>query len=269
MRAAPVTGPPSIAAGGIVVVPVRPHHLAAITAAVAAALPLAAQGAPTRSPDYVVGVPRARLAVRTGADLPRQRSDIYTFSRSQYTLDRRDLLAVPLAAELGIRLGGRLELVVGAGTAARSADTEYRDFLGTDDLPIAQATSLRRTPLTLGARFDLVPAGRAIGSLAWVPRRVVPWVGAGGGVMNWRFRQSGDFIDFADNGVFEATFTDGGWAPAAYGAAGVDVGLGLRTSLLFDARYTWSRATLAGDFEDFAPIDLSGIALSAGLGIRF
>jgi hypothetical protein len=98
---------------------------------------------------------------------------------------------------------------------------------------------------------------------------VVPWVGAGGGALFWSFRQSGEFVEAGGIDIFEATFTDGGLTSTAYAAAGLDIALQGRTSLVFDARYSWARARLGGDFLGFDRIDLAGVALSAGLGIRF
>jgi hypothetical protein len=247
------------------------RRLVLLFAASVATLPLGGQSAPrsAREPDYVLGVPKGRFAIRLGADQPLQSSDIWSFSREQYTLGRGDLRAIPIALELGFPAGRRFEFVLGAATSRGSADTEYRDLIGTDDLPIRQATSLRRTPLLLGVRHDLVAPGRPIGTVAWLPARVVPWVGAGGGALFWSFRQSGEFVEAGGIDIFEATFTDGGLTPTAYAAAGLDIALQGRTSLVFDARYSWARARLGGDFLGFDRIDLAGVALSAGLGIRF
>lgn len=254
-----------------VVVSFASRHVVPVIVACVMALPLAAQVVPppTREPDYVIGVPARRFAMRLGADQPLQASDIWSFSRAQYTLERGDMRAIPVALELGFSIGRRLELVLGAGTSRGSADTEYRDLVGTDDLPIRQSTALRRTPLLVGVRHDLVAAGRRIGTVAWLPARVVPWVGAGGGALVWSFRQRGEFVEAGGTDILEATFADRGVTPTVYGAAGVDIVLDGRTSLVVDARYSWARSALGGDFRGFDRIDLAGVALSAGLGIRF
>ena len=124
-------------------------------------------------------------------------------------------------------------------------------------------------PITASAKLYLTPRGRELGTLAWVPSRVAPYVGAGGGVMWYQFRQQGDFVDSGDLGVFPADLTSEGWTPAAQGFAGLDVSLSPRMALTTEARYTWGRATLGEDFSQFDKIDLSGIAVTAGITFRF
>ena len=53
----------------------------------------------------------------------------------------------------------------------------------------------------------MLPRGRQISRLAWIPRTIVPYVGAGGGVTSYEFRQSGDFVDFATENAAAGTFT--------------------------------------------------------------
>lgn len=243
--------------------------LALVAASLAAIAPARAQQAGRGATDYLVGQPKARFALSLGWDAPTARSDFWDDAFDRFTFGRGALGAPRVGAELGIPVGSRVELVLGAGFARRAASTEYRDLEDNEDRPIEQATSLRRIPLTAGVRLNLVPAGRAVGTIAWIPRRVVPWIGAGGGMTQWTVRQEGDFVDFVDSTVFANTFQSRGWAPSAYGAAGVDIGLGPRTSLAIEGRYTRARDRLGRDFEGFDPLDLSGVAVTAGLSWRF
>ena len=91
-----------------------------------------------------------------------------------------------------------------------------------NDQPIEQTTTFERTPLTVNVRLDLVPPGRAIGSFAWIPSRLVPYVGAGVGGMRYRFKQDGDFVNFATNAVFPAVLDSQAWTFVGQGMAGVD-----------------------------------------------
>ena len=97
-----------------------------------------------------------------------------------------------------------------------------------------------------------------------MPRKVVPYVGAGGGAMWFQVRQSGDFVDYVDLSVFTDVFESSGWAPTAHAFGGVDVRVLRRAYVTFDARYTWASGSLGPDWIDFDPIDLSGLRLSAG-----
>ena len=40
-------------------------------------------------------------------------------------------------------------------------------------------------------------------------------------------------------------------------------------ALVGETRWTWAKSELGRDFEDFEPIDLSGLSLSLGLLVRF
>jgi len=160
---------------------------------------------------------------------------------------------------------------VSASSATRQVRSEYRDFVDNNDLPIEQATRLRRTAISVGVRYNLVPAGRAISRLAWVPTKLVPYVAAGGGAMRYRFQQEGDFVDFrsANQAVFRAKLGADGWAPLAYAATGLTWALLPSVAVNTEVRYDHSRAFIAGDFTGFDRTALSGVALSTGLQFRF
>ena len=121
----------------------------------------------------------------------------------------------------------------------------------------------------LGVRQYLTSRGRSVGDLAWIPSRLAPYVGAAGGAMWYRFRQNGDFVDFNTNDVFNGTLNTSGWAPAASGAAGLDVTLTPRFALTGQGKYLWARARPGGDFSGFNQIDLSGFSTTVGLLVRF
>jgi hypothetical protein len=87
--------------------------------------------------------------------------------------------------------------------------------------------------------------------------------------MWYRFRQAGDFIDFATFKVFPDTFNSDGWAPTLNGFVGTDVSLNPRFAVTIEGRYEWAHKDLSPDFARFQPIDLSGFALTAGFVIRY
>ncbi len=123
--------------------------------------------------------------------------------------------------------------------------------------------------LTGSVRYALRDRGREVGQLAYVPRRVVPFVGAGGGALWYRLEQTGDFVDFVDLSVFRSTFDSNGWAPTAHVLGGVDVRVARRLLVTVDGRYQWAAAALNNTWVDFDPIDLSGFRLTGGLTIVF
>ncbi len=218
---------------------------------------------------FLFSEPLATLTLRGGFDHANARSGLFSFTTSQLTINRSDFSAPSVGVDLAIRLNSRLELSAGATFSKTSTPSEFRHFLDQNDAPIQQSTSFRRVPVTLSLKAYLLPRGRTIGSFAWIPSRIAPYVGAGAGVMWYRFDQRGDFIDFATSNVFKDNFASSGSAPATHLMAGFDISLAPRIVLTADGRYTYAKATLDKDFSGFDKIDLSGFAVTAGLGYRF
>ena len=163
----------------------------------------------------------------------------------------------------------RLDVVLNAAFSGMSRESESRRYTGSDGLPIQQTTTFRRVPITLSARYYLQARGRSIGRFAWVPARFATYVGAGAGVMNYEFDQSGDFVDYTTLSVFGDHYRSTGWTPVAQAFAGVDWSLGPRWALTTEAKYVSASADLGTDFVGFHRIDLSGFTTSVGLYVRF
>jgi hypothetical protein len=232
----------------------------------AAASPAHAQ---SQGNGYLFGAPNGRLSIHTGYARAGAGSDLFSQVTSDLTLNKSDFSGPTIGAELAFVLSPRLDLAFQVDYAGRSKRSEYRNLVeGPNNLPIEQTTTFQRVPLTANIRAYLSPRGRSIGTLAWIPSQVVPWVGVGGGAMWYRFRQQGDFVDFQTNRIFPDTYNSDGWAPTAQGMGGVDITLTPRIAFTMDARYTWARATLASDFSGFNKIDLSGVSTGLGFTLR-
>ena len=259
----------------------RPRPAVALTVVAFTALlslglltPLSARAQPRRS-DYLLGRPKATLTLRIGAARPNASNGVFAVTDSVgkrlLTLDPDQFLGANFGADLGVPITQQLELQFSASSASRRVESEYRDFVDNRDLPIEQATTLRRTPFSMGIRYNLVPAGRAVSRLAWVPTRLVPYVAAGGGAMQYRFRQNGDFVDFrsARLDVFTARLEAKGWAPLAYAAGGVTWTMLPAVALNTELRYDHSSTPMRGDYTGFGNTSLSGVVLNTGLQFRF
>jgi hypothetical protein len=241
--------------------------LVALTAA--APLTLCAQTEGHRGDGFLFRRPVLTFAIRGGYDRPMGSSDIYDFTTAQLTLNRGDFAALSYNFDLGFRLADRVDVTFSAGEARRAAPSEFRKFVDNNDKPIEQITALRRVPLTVGVRYALTSPGERIGRLAWIPSRFTPWVGLGGGAMQYSFTQAGDFVDFQTLNVFARTFRSKGWTPMAFASVGADVSLTERFSLTGDVRYSAARAPLTGAFVGFDRIDLSGTAATMGISVRY
>lgn len=218
---------------------------------------------------FLFSSPIATLGLRAGFTLARTSSSLFDFTTSQLTLDDDDFNAINVGADLGLRVAAPVDVVFGFTYASTSKSSEFRDWTDQDDLPITQRTTFTHVPVTLAAKLYLTPRGRQIGRFAWVPSKIAPYIGAGGGLTYYSFRQIGSFVDFVDLSIFDAEFESSGWTPVALAMAGLDFSLGPRVVLNADARYHWANADLDEDFADFDDgIDLSGFQISLGVFFR-
>jgi len=220
---------------------------------------------PRPSPDFLFGRPDGTIGIRGSWVAGRNGSDWYDFVSDQLTIEPKDFNAPGFGTDLGITLTDRIDLMIGFDYSQSTTNSEYRRYVDNNRLPIEQQTRLRGANIGGGLKFALTERGREVGRLAWVPRKVVPYVGAGGGMMWYQVRQSGDFVDYVDLSVFPDVFESEGWTPSVHILGGVDVRVLRRLYVSFDARYLWASGDLGRDWIDFDPIDLSGFRLSAGI----
>lgn len=212
--------------------------------------------------------PKGSVAVRGGYARATANSDLFSFTATQLTLDRRDFSSPVVDIDVAVRLAARTDMVFAASYAGMNKGSEFRDFVDQSDNPILQTTTFQRVPLTVGVREYLTSPGRAIGSFAWIPARFAPYVGVGGGMMWYSFRQSGDFVDFNTNDIFNATLESSGWTPTATATAGAVYTVSPRLALSAQGNYLWARGKPSSDFSGFNRIDLSGLSATAGLLVR-
>lgn len=217
---------------------------------------------------FLFAEPKGSIAVRGGYASATANSDLFSFTAHQLTLDRRDFSSPVVDVDIAVRLAARTDLVLAASYAGMNKDSEFRDLVDQSDAPIQQTTTFQRVPVTVGLREYLTSRGRAIGSFAWIPARFVPYVGVGGGMMWYNFRQSGDFVDFNTNDVFNATLESSSWTPTASASAGGIFTVSPGLALSVHGNYLWAKGKPSSDFSGFNRIDLSGLSATAGLLVR-
>lgn len=220
-------------------------------------------------PDFLFGSPKAAFGIRGGWNSPSANSEIYQFVSERLTIEKGDFRAPLIGLDLAYRLNERLAAVFGFEYCRADIQSEFRDYVDLDDLPIVQETKLSQIPLTGSLKFYLIPQGREISQYAWVPNSFSPFIGGGGGFIWYRFDQFGDFVDFADLSIFTDRFQSEGWAPTAHFFGGVEVKIIPRVFFTFEMRYSWADSELSGSFVDFDPIDLAGLRTSFGIDLLF
>ena len=239
------------------------------TASLLALAPLSARAQMGSGTGFLFRVPTVRLALSGGFAQPRGQGDIYNLLTTELTLDRRDFASAAFSLSAGYRIAPRVEIGLNSSYSGRSAGSETRNFVGEDDLPVVQTTTLDRVPVMATGRVSLLSPGRAIGRYAWIPSRVVPFLGGGAGAVWYRLRQNGEFVDTKTLDIFKDQFESKGWSVGATGFGGADISLAPRYGLTVEGRYLWARAPMNGDFSTFNKIDLSGYDASIGVFVRF
>lgn len=246
---------------------VRKLHLFAVIVVVAlTSSPGAAQGT---GDGFLFGRPQGTLTIRAGYDRATASSNLFSFTSNQLTLNKAAFSSPVIEADLALRLGERTDLVFASAYSGLPRASEFRDFVEQNGDPIRQTTTFRRVPVTMSVRQYLTSPGRSVGSLAWIPARIAPYIGAGGGAIWYDFQQNGDFVDVETNNIFSTTMKSTGWTPAAQAFGGVDFTLTPRLALTAQGKYLWAKGRLGGDFSGFDRIDLGGLSTTVGLSVRF
>jgi len=242
----------------------------ACAAACAALLTQAAAAQEISGNGFLFGAPSGSVTVRAGYAAATAGSDLFSFATNELTLRRGDFGSFAFGADIAFALRPRWDLVFSADVGGMDKKSEYREWQDDSGKPIEQSTSFSRQSYAANVKYYFMPYGRTLGRFAWIPARYAPWVSAGLGRTQYRFKQTGDFIDFnKDNQVFNDTFVSSTWANTAQVAAGLDWNINQRWALTSQLKYLLGSADLGLDFSGFAPIDLSGLGMTAGLTIRF
>jgi hypothetical protein len=221
------------------------------------------------SPDFLFGRPRGFVAMSGTWLFPRASGDLFTFIGDRLTIDRTDFRTVAGSGAVGIMVAPRFDVVTRLDVSAHGIASEYRDYVKPDRSPIAQTTKLNQTSIGVGLRFSPTGRGRDVSHYAFIPRRVVPYVGGGLNVGYYALEQRGQFVDFVDLKIFDDAFTSNGWAVGPYAESGTDLQVWRRLFVNVEARYSWMHSSLDTDFVGFHGIDLSGFKGSTGISVIF
>ncbi|MEE2905015.1 MAG: hypothetical protein VX801_01330 [Gemmatimonadota bacterium] len=228
-------------------------------------------------PGFLFERPDVSIALKSGYSLPTAESDLFASSTEHFTLNRSDFGSPYLGGEFAVRATSRMDVGLNVGWARSRSLSEYRDYheeIGPSEfVPIEQETTFETVTGALNMKYYLMERGRSIGRFAWVPGGVAPYIGSGVGRVGYKFLQAGDFVDVetcaADScQIFTDHLETDGNAWLVHASLGADFPIGSRGFLTTEARYTYSRGAVRGAFSGYEAIDLSGLQLLAGIGIR-
>jgi hypothetical protein len=187
-------------------------------AAAAAILAPAAAHAQIRQ---VSSDPRQSIGLTLGGFFPRGEDsrvegDVLFADLDDLVFDVGDFTGLSISGEWLFALSDFVEGGVGAGFYQSSVPSIYREFTNENGSEIEQDLKLRIVPVTATVRF--LPIGRG--------NTVEPYVGVGIGAFNWRYSETGEFVDNVDSSIFRASFVDKGTAVGPVILAGLRAPIG-------------------------------------------
>jgi len=188
--------------------------------------------------------------------------DVLNENRNFLVFEIGDFNGATVGAEWLVPLGGYLEAGAGVGFSRRTVPSVYEQFVDIDGSEIEQDLRLRLVPVALTIR--VLPLGQT--------SPVQPYLGGGFGIFNWRYSESGEFVDFQNrNAIFREQ----------YAASGSETGPVVLGGLRFagdtlsaggEVRYHSAAADLGARFAGADPeprIDLGGWTYQFTVGMRF
>jgi opacity protein-like surface antigen len=173
----------------------------------------------------------------------------------------KDFNFVTFGAEWLYGVSRYLETGVGLSFYQRSVPSVYDDLVNTNGTEIGQDLKLRMVPFTATVRF--LPVGRE--------GAVEPYIGGGVAFVNWRYSETGEFVDSSDGTIFRANYKADGTAVGPVLVGGVRFPAG--DALLAGVEVRWQKAK--GDTNSVESqllgnkIDLGGTSINFTMHLRF
>ena len=194
----------------------------------------------------------------------RTSGDILTNDRRFLTFDIGDFNGPTVGAEWLVPFGNYFEGGAGVSVTRKTVPSVYTCCTANNGDEIVQDLRLRTVPVSFTVRA--IPTGQR--------SPIQPYIGGGIAVINWRYSESGDFIDFANNNqIFRDTFVGTGTTSGPVVLGGLRFA-GDHASAGFEVRYQTAKADLpASEFASSANpnprLDLGGWTYQFTGGFRF
>ena len=185
--------------------------------------------------------------------------DVLVENRTFLTFDLDEFDGGTAGVEWLVPLGNFVEAGAGIGFSRRTVPSVYTLYQANDGTEIAQDLRLRIIPIAFTMR--VLPLGQS--------SAVQPYIGAGLGIFNWRYSESGDFINVGSGSrpVFRDSFVADGSETGPIALGGIRFA-GDAMSGGFEVRYQAAEGEVGERFA--APkIDLGGWSYLFNIGVRF
>jgi len=190
----------------------------------------------------------------------RVEDDVLNVNRTFLVFDVDEFNGATIGGEWLVPLGDFFEGGAGISFSRRTVSSVYDEFIDADGSEIDQDLRLRLVPIAL--TFRLLPLGQQ--------SAVQPYVGAGIGLINWRYSEFGESADFGAGFppiVFEDSFVASGTQVGPVVLGGVRFG-GESVTAGGEIRYHKAEADLDDDFAG-SRLDLGGWTYNFTIGVRF
>ncbi len=209
-------------------------------------------------PRQAVGVTLGGFFLR-GED-SRVDGDVLFIDRDSLVFDFKDFSNVTVGGEWLVGLSQYLEAGIGVGYYQKSVPTIYRSVVNDNGSEIEQDLKLRIVPMTATIRF--LPIGRGSAE---------PYVGVGFGAFNWRYSETGEFVDFSDSTIFRDRFIANGTAVGPVVLAGIRAPIADVFAIGGEVRYQHATGDTGGLDNGFLgdKIDLGGWNAQVTFHVRF
>lgn len=189
--------------------------------------------------------------------------EVFPGATASLDFEVSDFRAYPIFGEWNMGFGHHIEVSVGVGYQNKNVKSRYKDLINTEqnDADILQELRLRMIPISGTVKF----LGGQVGGFQ-------PYGGAGISAVNFKYTETGDFVDPSTLEIFNDQFTADGFAFGALIFGGLRMPLGGDVyALQVEGRYLFGSGDTGGAEAGFLgdKIDLSGGSLNFGFLIRF
>jgi hypothetical protein len=183
--------------------------------------------------------------------------DVLNANRNFLTFDLKDFNGASIGGEWLIPVGRYIEAGAGIAFTRRTVPTVYTNFVNANNSEINQDLRLRMVPVAF--TFRVLPLGQ--------DRGFQPYLGGGLGVINWRYSESGQFVDTSDRSIFNNSYVASGTKTGPVAMGGIRFA-GDALASGFEIRYQAAEADLPLPFAG-TKIDLGGWSYLFTVGMRF
>jgi len=225
--------------------------------------------------------PRIFFGGHAGMNFPRAKGEIFNTAIRDLTLEKSDFHAPVYGGDFGVYIGSHFAAVGSFDYARASALSEYRHFVEDNGSPITQTTRFSQWSVLGTFRYYPIKTGETVGNYSWIPTRILPYVGAGAGLVHYDFSQEGDFVNSVTYDIITDKLSTSNPALMTHVSAGMDFAITRRIIVNVEGRYSWAKADISVGINGIRPdyyfgsssyaprVDLNALRAVGGVYFRF